>query len=266
MSYTFYSFRSPNQQDAVQWQNRNLKEETESCYARTLVEIFNHYLNNPSAKILEAGCGIGGWVNYFRRRGFHIIGVDYDRRVARKAREEDPSIPIFVGDIRYLPFPDNSFDAYISLGVIEHFFEGPIEALVEARRVLKPGGMAFITVPYLTRFRQFVVHPIRDLFFTLWTLNSRSKYFWEYRYTAPELMGFLKEAGLHIQDWGVDDYSRADIRHHIGLYADFFFLRSKKGKIWELNLVGKLLLALLRSLSSDWFFCSGLHIVARNPN
>ena len=61
-------------------------------------------------------------------------------------------MPVIQGDILDLKYPDAHFDAYISQGVIEHFEEGPQQALNEAWRVLKPDGLAFITVPYLNWF------------------------------------------------------------------------------------------------------------------
>jgi len=44
--------------------------------------------------------------------------------VVEKAKEFDPDLPIVVGDVQNLDYPDSSFDAYISLGVVEHFEEG----------------------------------------------------------------------------------------------------------------------------------------------
>ena len=46
-----------------------------------------------------------------------------------------------------LPYEDSSISGYLSFGVIEHFIEGPHEALAEAFRVLRPGGIAIITTP-----------------------------------------------------------------------------------------------------------------------
>lgn len=51
-----------------------------------------------------------------------------------------------VGDVRELPFADNSFDAIYSMGTIEHFAETE-RAVAEMARVLKPGGRAIIGVP-----------------------------------------------------------------------------------------------------------------------
>ena len=135
--------------------------------------------------------------------------------------------------------------------------------LSEIKRVLKPNGLAFITVPYLSVFRRLVTHSLRDIYFAIRRLMGKKDYFWEYRYTRKELSHFLKETGFEIVYTGIDDYIREDKDHHIGLCADFFFLRTKNGEIWELNKLGKLFLR-AGKLFSPWFFCSGLHMVARN--
>ncbi|OGI78919.1 hypothetical protein A3F19_01740 [Candidatus Nomurabacteria bacterium RIFCSPHIGHO2_12_FULL_37_29] len=56
--------------------------------------------------------------------------------------------PDIIGDIHSLPFADNSQEAIICIAVLEHV-EDPIRAWQEIYRVLKPGGHAFIYVPFL---------------------------------------------------------------------------------------------------------------------
>lgn len=262
MSYTFYSFRNREDQDLEMWSHRTLDGETKSCETRTLCSVFDQYISKDS-KMIEAGCGLGGWVNYFKQKGYSIVGVEYDQRVIQKTREYDPHIPIYYGDVNHLKYPDDTFDSYISLGVIEHFREGPQKALAEARRILKRDGLAFITVPYLSPFRKWITHPLRNLYFFVRRLSGGKDYFWEYRYTKNELLTFLEETGFKPVYIGIDDYIENDKKHHIGLYGDYFFLRKRHGEIWELNAVGKMILKVGR-LFSPWLFCSGIHIVSRN--
>lgn len=56
--------------------------------------------------------------------------------------------PDIVGDIHHLPFPDASEEAIICIAVLEHV-ENPMQAMDEIYRTLKPGGYAFIYVPFL---------------------------------------------------------------------------------------------------------------------
>ena len=262
MSYKFMSFHKPDDHNAVQWAERSIEGEIESCETRTLVEIFDKYIVDKKMKILEAGCGLGGWVNYYSTKGFQIIGIEIDKNIVDQVKKYDSKIPVEHGDIFNIDYPKEQFDAYISLGVVEHFEEGPHKPINEANRVLKTGGIAFVTVPYLSWFRRLFVHPLRNIFFFVYKLLGKKTYFWEYRYSKNEMINFLKDAGFEIIDIDIDDYIRTDKKHHIGLYGDFFFLRKKNGAIWELNTLGKFTLFFSR-LFSPWLACSGIHLVAK---
>jgi ubiquinone/menaquinone biosynthesis C-methylase UbiE len=80
-----------------------------------------------------------------------------------------------------LPFPDSTFDLVALFDVIEHI-EDESKVLVEARRVLKPGGVIFVSVPayqFLYSNNDRVVHHLR-------------------RYTARSLRRVLEGSGLRI--------------------------------------------------------------------
>jgi len=261
MSYKLFSFKTSDEHDLEQWDNRSLEGEMESFEGRTLVRIFGKFLNGSKSDILEGGCGFGAWCEWFQKKGHHIVGIEYDKKIVSQAKKFKDDVAVELGDITDLKFEDNSFDAYISLGVIEHFEHGPEKALEEAHRILKPGGLALVTTPLLTALRRFVSHPIRNLYFFIRKLKRKPKYFWEYRFTKKELRRYLENAGFEIIHEDIDDYEPCVKNRHIGLWADWFFLRKKDGEIWELNQLGKLILSLLKVFPSTWF-CSGLHLVA----
>ena len=105
-------------------------------------------------RILEAGCGVGQVVLSLRARGFDCHGLDYAEKVISTLKNHFPKVPFVQGDIRDICYPDDYFDCYISLGVIEHFIEGQDQMLGEAARVVKSGGYIFLTVPALNQFRK----------------------------------------------------------------------------------------------------------------
>ena len=262
MSYRFLSFKSGEEHDLQQWDNRSLAGELQSFEGRTLTRIFDQFINGKKLSILEGGCGFGAWCEWFQQHGHHVIGIEYDEHIVAKAKEFKPDVAVELGDITRLSYPDNSFDAYISLGVIEHFEHGPLAALEEAQRILKPGGLAFVTTPYLTVLRRLLAHPIRSLYFLIRRLRGQQNYFWEYRFTKKELQRFLEDAGFEIIYSDIDDYEKHVDDRHIGLWADWFMLRKPGGEIWELNGLGKGILKIMRGLPAAWY-CSGLHLVAR---
>jgi SAM-dependent methyltransferase len=109
-----------------------------------------HYLPylQKDALILEAGSGLNAVVITLRRMGYNVIGLDYAVNALRLAHQHTPDLPLVAGDVHSLPHPDNSLGGYLSFGVLEHFEHGMQAALCEAFRVLQPGGIAVITIPY----------------------------------------------------------------------------------------------------------------------
>jgi SAM-dependent methyltransferase len=58
-----------------------------------------------------------------------------------------PGIDV-VGDVLAPPFPDASFDTALSMHVLEHVRE-PWTAITQMARILRPGGMAIVSVPFV---------------------------------------------------------------------------------------------------------------------
>jgi ubiquinone/menaquinone biosynthesis C-methylase UbiE len=261
MSYKLLSNKAAHQHDVAQWESRNLEGELLAFSGRTLINSFKKHLGDRKVHALEGGCGLGAWCEWFERQGHTIEGIEYDQAIVEKAKKAKPDIAVNLGNITDLKFDDNSFDVYISLGVIEHFENGPQKALAEARRVLKPGGLGFFTVPLLTPMRRYFTHPIRSLYFLIRHIRGKDSFFWEYRYTRKELRNYLEDSGFTIIDEGIDDYERAETERHIGLWADWFFLRDANGAIFKLNKIGQLLLKLLKKLPDSWYCAGYLFVV-----
>jgi SAM-dependent methyltransferase len=140
-------------------------------------------------KILEAGCGIGQMVVALKARGYDVEGVEFSAKTVAMVKGYLPDCPVRVGDVRGLDYPDGHFAGYISLGVVEHFREGPSEILAEAARVLKPGGTMLISVP---RF-----NPLRRMKASLGLYSSSSSgEFYQYAFQGRELSLLLKKARL----------------------------------------------------------------------
>ena len=106
-----------------------------------------------NGKILEAGCGVRQVVLALRNRGYDCYGLDNAQRTIDLLRVHFPDLPFKFGDVKCLPFEDGFFDAYISLGVIEHFVEGQEDILFEAACVLRPEGKILLSVPTVNSYR-----------------------------------------------------------------------------------------------------------------
>lgn len=110
--------------------------------------------NQLSDRILEGGCGACSFVAAMERMGYRSVGVDFAVRTLRAVKGVAPDLTLCAADLTNLPFEDSSFDAYWSIGIIEHFQEGYGSLMCECRRVLRLGGIAYISFPYMNFLRK----------------------------------------------------------------------------------------------------------------
>ncbi len=102
-------------------------------------------LVRKDSTVLDAGCGNGNYIiDENRKRIKKAIGIDLSPEFTSKNICLDK---IFFGDLRSLPFTDESFDAVVSLWVLEHI-QTPEKVFSEIYRVLKRKGYFFFATPY----------------------------------------------------------------------------------------------------------------------
>src|SRR6266566_106819 len=143
---------------------------------------------------LEAGCGAGYWVAALRHYGFMIEGIEYDRELVELVHSANPQLPVRQGNVLYIDSPDNHYDTYLSIGVVEHRLEGPEPFLSEAYRVLKPAGKILISVPYFGPIRMLKSR------LSLYDPKRPDLPFFQYGFTGKEFTNLLKNAGFSIQE------------------------------------------------------------------
>ena len=239
------------------WRGETVQENIDLCPYQFIEPVFRQYLPR-NGKILESGCGIGRWVFYLRDLGYDIIGIDLAVDALRIAKERDPAAPIYPEDILHTSYPAGSFDAVISLGVVEHFEEGPQMAFQETRRLLKNGGLFLVTVPVQNVSRTLFANLMKELKRRYKQLKGVEYVFEEYRYTRREFESLLGEANFEILAVSPDDFK---LPKNIGLYIDYPFLRHNTNK-WELNGPGRVLSRLLNTIS-PWLSSAGAIWICR---
>jgi SAM-dependent methyltransferase len=100
--------------------------------------------SSAGERVLDVGCGTGRTVAALAAQGNHaaIAAIDVSETYVEyaKARNSDPRISFQVADAGDLPFEDNSFDRAVCQLVLQ-FMPDPGPAVLEMRRVVRPGGV-----------------------------------------------------------------------------------------------------------------------------
>lgn len=105
----------------------------------------------PAGKdVLDIGCGGGSLVRELFARGSRPIGVEIsdDQLAAAVARDGGTGARYLVGRAQALPLADSSVDIAVFMRTLHHVPPGElVQALREARRVLRPGGALYVAEP-----------------------------------------------------------------------------------------------------------------------
>jgi SAM-dependent methyltransferase len=131
----------------------------------------------PPGKLLDVGCGDGGFLALAGARGWRTVGVDYESRMIALARAKG-------ADAHARDFADflkersaKEFDAVTMFDVLEHAAE-PRDLMALVRPVLKRGGHLALTFPNAERLRPFGTeeHDYPPHHFTRWTTAALRKF------------------------------------------------------------------------------------------
>jgi ubiquinone/menaquinone biosynthesis C-methylase UbiE len=100
---------------------------------------------DPAGRVLDVGCGTGTITQKIALLPAvdDVVGVDPCPGFVERARRRAPQLRFEVADGRALPFPDHSFDGLVLVTTLCHVPD-PGRALVEAHRVLRPGGFLLV--------------------------------------------------------------------------------------------------------------------------
>ena len=164
-------------------------------------------------RLLEIGCGTGTDLLQFARGGAEVIGLDLTPRSIEIARRRfavyGQSGTFAIGDAENLAFPDESFDAVYSFGVLHHTPDTE-RAIREVHRVLRRGGRAIV-----------MLYHRASLYYWGGLIVKRGILRGELRHASPaELMSRYVE---HTETEGrplVKAYTRNEARRLFQLFSD----------------------------------------------
>ena len=130
---------------------RLLRNESDVAYRRRVRTVLRYVQPQPGQTILDCGTGMGFYARAINRLfpECRMVGVDGDPRALAFAQAHvGPGTDLVRCDILQLPFSEASFDAVILSEVLEHLVDD-LAGLRQVHRVLKPGCVLAITVPYV---------------------------------------------------------------------------------------------------------------------
>jgi SAM-dependent methyltransferase len=138
-------------------------------------------LGRPRGRVLDAGCGTGGFLARLKATWpeAEATGLEYNPGAAARAQDKS-AVSVANGSVLAMPFADASFQAVTSMDVLCHAAVEPATALAEMRRVLVPGGRLVLNLPafqWLLSAHDHRVHNVR-------------------RFTASEAARMLTDAGF----------------------------------------------------------------------
>jgi SAM-dependent methyltransferase len=146
---------------------------------RIFFDLLDRVLGTTSAgrRVLEIGCGAGGMLGPLQRYGV-VAGLDIDHEYVAYCKKRGFG-SVLCGSGYELPFADATFDLVCLFDTIEHIPDEQ-QALREVRRVLRPGGAVFVSVP---------------AYQWLWSPNDKTAHHCR-RYTVSRLRRTLRTAGF----------------------------------------------------------------------
>jgi SAM-dependent methyltransferase len=145
-------------------------ERGQSAWFQAQIKIVLEMLNSEQGLILDIGCAAGAEFEPLLARDFQIVGFDYAPEMIRVAQERfgaSRGVRLCRADAESLPFPDASFDHVVCLGVFEYLSTYE-RCLQEIRRVLRPGGMAIISLPTRISLDRFSINLFNVTAVPLW--------------------------------------------------------------------------------------------------
>jgi SAM-dependent methyltransferase len=184
------------------WGGQSVEELLRIARTSPLTRLIEAHLP-PSGLLLEAGCGLGQYVLLFREWGRPAVGADWSLEAVKEGARA--GAPLAVMDLRTLAVRSGSVAAYLSLGVVEHDPAGPDGIVAEAARVIPPGGLLLLSVPYWNGVRRLLAPILRR--------RGRREHedggqFYQFVFTRREVRAFLEPHGFTVRSFHPYDPGR----------------------------------------------------------
>lgn len=115
-------------------------------YDKEIKQIRNYKNNRKRNKLLDIGCALGWFINLANQSGFQADGLEPQKDLAKKAKQDNPISRIYTGSLNTFKQPKYKYDVVTLWSVFEHFTD-PDEALQKVRHLLTENGIVAIRTP-----------------------------------------------------------------------------------------------------------------------
>jgi SAM-dependent methyltransferase len=242
-----------------------IKDLADSCGAEyQLIKTSIEKYEQP--RVLEIGAGFGFGICYLRKLGFNVLGVEpgnsagFEGRYAQAIQLleangiSDGSEIIYAAAGESLPFANMSFDIVYSVAVLEHVNDVK-QCLLEALRVVRPGGLVIMSVPSYNSFIEghynilWLPHLLKAKRVAKWyvrVLWGRQDWFIdELNFTTPRYFKALANTTAQLE--GMELYLHVDrsvpiLGRVFGWLADAYYFLKDRSPAPEIRLKHRILL------------------------
>ena len=162
-------------------------------FARRDFYILDAYISRDlrSKKLLEIGCSMGIFLKVFEESasdGWQCIGLDTDQEAVAFARERW-NLNVLTKRLEDAGFSEEEFDIVVISHTLEHIYN-LYDFLKEAKRILKKGGVLFISVP---NFRSLPARLLKNRWYGL----NPKQHVWQF--TPKTLSRIIRGLGLSVE-------------------------------------------------------------------
>jgi ubiquinone/menaquinone biosynthesis C-methylase UbiE len=149
-------------------------------------------------KTIEVGSGSALLSCFLAQYGYETYALDYSKSALNVAKNNYMLINkdrrFILGDVRRLPFKNDSFDVVISTGLLEHFRDPQI-VVDEMVRVFKKGGLFFSDI-VPKKFRLITSLAFVDKLVS-WMRGKKLEHYYEKKLNKRDIEQLLLSSGLH---------------------------------------------------------------------